>query len=159
MAEDVQGLLEKIHKDGIAKAQQEKEAMLSDAKKEAVRLVAEAKAQADELIRKAQSETQAAQEKANAAIRQAARDTVIALKADLLAKLNTVAHSCVSETVNPEVMKQIVLKMADAYGKEGRRFYRRYYISGFGAQALRPEIHFRHPSHPRKQPRLGLLHP
>ena len=119
MAEDVQGLLEKIHKDGIAKAQQEKEAMLSEAKKEAARLVAEAKTQADELIRKAQAETQAAQEKANEAIRQAVRDAVIALKADLLAKLNTVAHSCVSETVNPEVMKQIVLKMADAYGKEG----------------------------------------
>lgn len=120
MAEDVQGLLEKIHKDGIAKAQQEKEAMLAEAKKEAARLVSEAKTQADELIRKAQTETQATQEKANAAIRQAARDMVIALKADLLARLNTVAHSCVSETVNPEIMKQIVLKMADAYGKGGR---------------------------------------
>ena len=34
MAEDVQGLLEKIHSDGIAKAQQEKEAIIAAAKKE-----------------------------------------------------------------------------------------------------------------------------
>ena len=46
MAEDVQGLLDKIHKDGIAKAQQEKEAIIAAAKEEAARIVAESKEQA-----------------------------------------------------------------------------------------------------------------
>ena len=117
MAEDVQGLLEKIHNDGIAKAQQEKEAIISEAKKEAARIVAEAKEQASELIAKADTDVKADQEKANAAIRQAARDAVIALKSDLLNKLNAAAHACIGEAMTPEVMKQIILKMAESYGK------------------------------------------
>lgn len=118
MAEDVQSLLDKIHQDGIAKAQQEKETIISEAKKEAARIVAEAKTQAEELQKKAQAEAAAGQEKANAAIRQAARDAVIALKADLLAKLNAVAHSCIGEAMTPEVMKQIILTMAQSYAKD-----------------------------------------
>ena len=117
MAEDVQGLLEKIHNDGIAKAQQEKEAIISEAKKEAARIVAEAKEQAAELIADADANAKAGQEKANAAIRQAARDAVIALKSDLLNKLNAAAHSCIGEAMTPDVMKQIILKMAESYGK------------------------------------------
>ncbi len=118
MAEDVQGLLDKIHNDGIAKAQQEKEAIIAAAKKEAAQIVADAKAQAEELKKTAQSEAKAGEEKANAAIRQAARDAVIALKADLLNKLNTVVRSCIGEAMTPDVMKQIILTMAQSYGKD-----------------------------------------
>jgi len=118
MAEDVQGLLEKIHNDGIAKAQQEKEAIIAAARKEAAQIVADAKNQAEELIRKAQTEVLADEKKSNAAIRQAARDAVIALKADLLNKLNAVVHSCIGEAMTPEVMKQIILTMAQSYGKD-----------------------------------------
>lgn len=118
MAEDVQGLLDKIHNDGIAKAEQEKEAIIAAAKGEAARIVAEAKEQAENLKKSAQAEAQADQDKANAAIRQAARDAVIALKADLLAKLNAVVHSCIGEAMTPEVMKQIILTMAQSYAKD-----------------------------------------
>ena len=118
MAEDVQGLLDKIHNDGIAKAEQEKEAIIAAAKEEAARIVAEAKEQAENLKKSAQTEAQAGQDKANAAIRQAARDAVIALKADLLAKLNAVVHSCIGEAMTPEMMKQIILTMAQSYAKD-----------------------------------------
>ena len=118
MAEDVQGLLDKIHNDGIAKAEQEKEAIIAAAKEEAARIVTEAKEQAENLKKSAQTEAQAGQDKANDAIRQAARDAVIALKADLLAKLNAVVHSCIGDAMTPEVMKQIILTMAQSYGKD-----------------------------------------
>ena len=118
MAEDVQGLLDKIHNDGIAKAEQEKEAIIAAAKEEAARIVAEAKEQAENLKKSARTEAQAEQDKANAAIRQAARDAVIALKADLLAKLNAVVHSCIGDAMTPEVMKQIILTMAQSYAKD-----------------------------------------
>ena len=117
MAEDVQGLLEKIHSDGIAKAEQEKEAILTAAKQEAAEIVAAAKAEAETLVRNARSEAEADQRKASDAIRQAARDAVIALKTDLLTRLNNVAKSCVGEAMTPEVMEQIILKMSEGYGK------------------------------------------
>ena len=118
MAEDVQGLLDKIHQDGIAKAQQEKDAIIAAAKKEAAQIIADAKAKAEDLQKKAQAEAAAGQDKANAAIRQAARDTVIALKTDLLTKLKNVTRSCIAEAMTPEVMKQIILTMAQAYAKD-----------------------------------------
>lgn len=118
MAEDVQGLLEKIHSDGILKAQQEREAIIASAKKEAAEIVASAKAQAEEFTCKAQADAKAEQVKSNAAIKQAARDAVIALKADLLARLNAVARACIGEAMTPEVMKQIILEMAKAYGTD-----------------------------------------
>ena len=118
MAEDVQGLLDRIHQDGIAKAQQEKDAIIAAARKEAAQIIADAKAQAEDLKKKAQSDAAADQDKANAAIRQAARDAVIALKADLLAKLNSVAHSCIGEAMTSDVMKQIILTMAQSYAKD-----------------------------------------
>jgi len=118
MAEDVQGLLEKIHHDGIEKAQQEKEAIIAAAKKEAAQIVSDAKSEAEAFKRNAEKEVAADREKADAAIRQAARDTVIALKADLLAKLNAVVHACIGAAMTPEVMKEIILKMADSYGKD-----------------------------------------
>ena len=117
MAEDVQGLLEKIHSDGIAKAEQEKEAILTAAKQEAEAIVAAAKAEAETLARNAQAQADASSRKASEAIRQAARDTVIALKADLLTRLNAVTKACIGEAMTPEVMEQIILKMAESYGK------------------------------------------
>ena len=117
MAEDVQGLLEKIHNDGIAKAEQEKEAILAAAKQEAAGIVAAAKAEAETLARNAQAEAEASSRKAAETIRQAARDTVLALKTDLLARLNAVVKTCVGESMTPEVMEQIILKMAESYGK------------------------------------------
>lgn len=115
MTEDVQGLLEKIHNEGISKAQQEKDAIIAQAKEEALAIVAKAQTEADEMLRKAGDEIASDRRKADDAMRQAARDIVISLKADLLKKLNAVAQACVTEAMTPEVMAQIVLEMAKNY--------------------------------------------
>ena len=47
MAEDIQGLLEKIHTDGIQKAETEKAAIIASAREEAARIIAAAKAEAE----------------------------------------------------------------------------------------------------------------
>lgn len=40
---------------------------------------------------------------------------MIALKADLLAKLNAVARDCAAKAMTPDLMGQIILEMAKAY--------------------------------------------
>lgn len=118
MAEDIQGLLEKIHSDGIQKAEKEKAAIIADARAQAAKIIEEAKSQAETFVRKSEETARANEEKGNAAIRQAARDAVIALRADLLAKLNSVAHDCVGEAMKPELMEQIILQLAASYVKD-----------------------------------------
>lgn len=115
MAEDLQGLLNKIHTDGIQKAEEEKAAIIADAKKEAAKIIADAKAQAETDSEKAKAFAAAEQDKAFKAIQQASRDAVIALKADLLAKLNAVARDCAAKAMTPGLMGQIILEMAKAY--------------------------------------------
>ena len=114
MAEDLQGLLNKIHTDGIQKAEEEKAAIIADAKKEAAKIIADAKAQAETDSEKAKAFAAAEQDKAFKAIQQASRDAVIALKADLLAKLNAVARDCAAKAMTPGLMGQIILEMAKA---------------------------------------------
>lgn len=118
MSEDVQGLLEKIHSEGIVKAQQERDTILNSAREEAEKIIKEAKAKAASFSAKAKADAEADQKKAADAIRQAARDAVIALRADLLAKLKAVTHECIGEAMTPEVMKQIILEMAKTYGQD-----------------------------------------
>lgn len=85
------------------------------AKKEAAKIIADAKAQAETDSEKAKAFAAAEQDKAFKAIQQASRDAVIALKADLLAKLNAVARDCAAKAMTPDLMGQIILEMVKAY--------------------------------------------
>lgn len=115
MSENIQSLLNKIQQDGVAKAEEEKARIIAEAKAEAARIIADAKAQAAAMEKEAANNAKADQERANAAIAQAARDAVIALRSDLLARLNVVARECVNGAMTPEVMSSIIQEMAKNY--------------------------------------------
>jgi len=85
--EDLQGILEKINRDGVEKANAAAAQILADAKAKAA---AVAKAAAEEAARvKAEAEKSAAASSARAAetIRQAARDTVLKVESSVTAML------------------------------------------------------------------------
>ena len=50
-------------------------------------------------------------------IKQAARDIIIALKSDLLAKLSAAVKECTSAALTEDVMGNIILEMAKGYAK------------------------------------------
>ena len=115
MAEELQGLLDKIQTEGIEKAESEKSRIIADAKAEAARIVAEAKQQAEAIVKKAGEEAEVSEAKGAAAIRQAARDVIIALRSDIEARLRKLTADCVGDAMTPELMSQIVLEMVKAY--------------------------------------------
>ena len=115
MAEELQGLLDKIQTEGIEKAESEKSRIIAEAKAEAARIVGEAKKQAEEIVKKASEEAEVSEAKGSAAIRQAARDVVIALRADIENRLRKLTADCVGQAMTPELMGQIILEMVKAY--------------------------------------------
>lgn len=115
MAEELQGLLDKIQTEGIEKAESEKSRIIADAKAEAAKIIAEAKNQAETIVKKAEEDAEVSQAKGAAAIRQAARDVIIALRSDIETRLRKLAADCVGDAMTPEVMGQIVLEMVKAY--------------------------------------------
>ena len=80
MAEELQSLIERINRDGVAKAKAEADQIVAAAKEQAASLVRAAKAEADQHAAAAKEEEKAAAARAEETLRQAARDAVISVE-------------------------------------------------------------------------------
>ncbi|OGV32055.1 MAG: hypothetical protein A2020_14115 [Lentisphaerae bacterium GWF2_45_14] len=115
MAEDIQGLLQRIHDEGLKKADTEKEKIISDANIQADSILKKAREEADSIVKKAAEEAAGSEARAKAAIKQAARDIILSLKEDLMARLNKVVKGSIDEAMTAEFMGKILLEMLKNY--------------------------------------------
>lgn len=115
MAEELQGLLNRIQTEGIEKAEAEKAEIIGNAKAEAAKIIEKAKEEAASIVKKANEEAEISVSKGNAAIRQAARDVLIALRADIEARLKSLVTESIGKAMPPDVMGKIILEMVKAY--------------------------------------------
>lgn len=112
MAEELQGILDKINANGIKKAQAAGDEIINAAKLEAEKIIADAKAQADAEIKRAASEAEALQKRSESAISQAARDLVLALRSEMETRINRAVFGCVAQTLTPEFMAELIRELA-----------------------------------------------
>ncbi len=119
MSEDLKNLLDKIEKDGVAKAEAEKERILAEAKKEAKSIVEKAKLEAEAVIKKAKEDEAFNRERGEAAVRQAARDVALALEVEIKERLQRVVKACVDESMTPELMGKLIVEMQKKHLEEG----------------------------------------
>ncbi|MFA7229679.1 MAG: hypothetical protein WC071_00260 [Victivallaceae bacterium] len=117
MAEELQGLLEKIHHEGLKKADDEKDKIVAAAKKDAEKIIAQAKIEADGIRKKAEDDAASLEKRAKTAVHQAARDIILKLKDELQSRLSNIIRGNAEDAMTPEYMGGIILKMADAFNK------------------------------------------
>lgn len=117
MAEELQQLLNRINDDYLKKAESEKDTLIANAKDEAAKIIAAAEAAAE--ARKAEAEAAAAgfQARAEAAAKQAARDVVLALHAELQARMERAVGQAAAGALTPEFMAGIIQELAAAFIK------------------------------------------
>ena len=115
MSEELQSLLEKIQEDGVKKADTERDKIITAAKEEAAKIKSDAEKKAAEIVKKAEEEAKRNEERAASTIRQAARDAVIALNAELRERLETVVKECVGDAMTPKMMGGLILEMYKKY--------------------------------------------
>ena len=109
--EDLQGLLEKINRDGIEKADAEAKKIIADAQAKADAIVKEALAAAEKSKADADRESAASAERAAETIRQCARDVVIGVKDAVTALLETLLAKNVDRALADErTSTQIVIE-------------------------------------------------
>ncbi len=99
MAEELKHLIEQIQKEGVEKANEQAETIISQAKDKAAKLVAEAEEKAHAILRKAKDESEAFAERSVKTLEQAARDLLI-----------TVGQGCekvATETLGKQVEKTL----------------------------------------------------
>lgn len=112
-SEGVQNLIDRIRDQGVQAAQSEAERLLSAARKQAAEIVAKAKAEADAERAQAKQEIEAHRAASMDALQLAARDTVLDLKARVVARFEEfVKRLVVSATHDEQLIRDIVLVLA-----------------------------------------------
>lgn len=109
----VQDLIDRIRGQGVQAAQQQAGQILQDARRQAAEIVAQAKAEAEAERAKAHAEIEAHRKATQDALQLAARDTVLDLKARVMARFEEfVKRLVVSATRDEEIVRSIVLVLA-----------------------------------------------
>lgn len=119
MADELQALLERINQDGVTKAEQERDRILSEARNQAERIVKDAKAKAETIVADAREESELLVSKGKDSLRQAARDILLSLRQALQERMQAVAKAAVASDVDAEALAEMIGQMADRYMESG----------------------------------------
>lgn len=115
----VQLLIEQIRDQGVQAARDEAERLLRDARSQAAAIIAEARAEAETERVKARAEIEAHRAASLDALQLAARDTVLELKARVIARVEEfVKRLVVSATRDKELVRNLVLVLAGHAAEE-----------------------------------------
>lgn len=118
MAEDLQGLLQRIHDEGIKKVDAERDQLLAEARRQADELLRQARSEHDRLLTEARQESAKLVQAGEDKLRQAARDVVIALEHELKQLLTNLARQSVARTMDPAFLGELLLALAKAYASQ-----------------------------------------
>ena len=106
----LQELIDKIKKDGIASAEQEANTIKENARKEADSIIADAKAKAESIIKEAQTENARLEKVSIDAIKQASRNLLISFRDGISSELSAIIESMRSNIlgrVSSDISSQI----------------------------------------------------
>ena len=119
MAEELQHLIERIRKEGVESGEKAAESLVAEAKQKAAKIVADAQKQAKDRVVKAETDSAAFAERGRATLRQAARDLLISIHSSVSDVVGGIANAKLDEALTPDLMAQMLLKLAEAYARDG----------------------------------------
>lgn len=111
MTEDIKGLIAKIQQEGIGVAQEKAKDIQAQAQAQADTIIAQAQAQADTIINQAKTEIAKMQKSADASLKQAGRDLLLSLRAEVEAILKQLILKQVRESLDPAQLRDILNKL------------------------------------------------
>ena len=118
MAEELQSLLEKIQNDGIQKAEAERDAIIAAAQAKADEIIKNAEEKAKALREVAEADVALTSQRAENSIRQAARDIVLKLKAELEERLRRTISASAKAAMTPEFMAELIRELAKEFAQD-----------------------------------------
>ncbi|MCR5415006.1 MAG: hypothetical protein K6F50_09825 [Kiritimatiellae bacterium] len=120
MSEDLQGLLEKINRDGVEKARAQADAILAEAKEKAAAIVKAANEEAAKAKADAQKAAADYASRAADTVRQAARDTVISVKDAVSALLEKIlAKDVEAALADPAAVAALAAETVKGFAAKG----------------------------------------
>lgn len=121
MSEKLKALTDKIYLEGIEKAKQESENLISSAQQKAKKIVDEANNKANEIITKANDEAESHKKKVEAEIKLASQKAIATLKQQIsgLITENIIEKPVAQSFNNPETTAKILVTIAQALRQVG----------------------------------------
>ncbi|NLG35755.1 MAG: ATPase [Lentisphaerae bacterium] len=119
MAEELQHLIERIRKEGVESGEKAADSLVAEAKKKAAGIVADAQKQAKDMVEKAEKDSEAFAVRGKQTLQQAARDLLISIGGSVGDVVGGIVNEKLDQALTPEIMGQMLVKLAEAYGKGG----------------------------------------
>ena len=115
MPENLEGLIEKIHEEGVRAAENKAKDIEGEAKLKAQAIVDKAEKNAEKIIAETKNEVARLEKSGEASLRQAGRNLIISLKKEIESLLNKLITLEVREELSPEVMTKSISTLIKNY--------------------------------------------
>jgi V/A-type H+-transporting ATPase subunit E len=119
MEVQLQELIDKIKSKGIKQAEAEAEKIITNAEKQAKKITDQAKHEAKQLVEKAKREISSFQAAADHTLKQAGRDLLLSLKAQIGALFDAVLTQEVQSVLKGKILEDILLAVVNGWVKKG----------------------------------------
>ena len=113
----LQELIDKIKKDGVAAAEKESAKIIAASEKKAESIIADAEAKAEQIIKSAKSETEKMEKASEEAIIQAGRNMLLSFKDSLVAELDKIVQAETAKAVTKDVLAKLIPETVKAWAK------------------------------------------
>ena len=113
----LQELIDKIKKDGIANAESEAQKIIAEAEKKAQSIIADAEEKSQEIIKNAKAETSKMEKASEEAIIQAGRNMLLSFKDSLLSELNGLVQAETEKASTKDVLAKLIPETVKAWSK------------------------------------------
>jgi len=118
MAEELQHLIDRIHREAIQKSESEAARIVAQAKEKAAAHIKEAEERARALLEKAEKDSQVFVERGIKTLEQAARDLLITVGQGVEKILDEIVSEATKQALDPDTLKRMMLPLAQAYSSE-----------------------------------------
>lgn len=108
-------LIDRIKKDGVAAAEDEATAILESAKAEAEKIISEAKAKADKIMADAKNENERTVKSGEDALRQAGRNLLISFRESVTKEIGAIVGNKVSEVYSSDDFAKLIINAVQCW--------------------------------------------
>jgi len=118
MEVELKNLIDKIKTEGVEQATAEAQTLTAEANQKAEKIIEEAKAKADNIETEARAAADAHSKNTDKALKQASRDTLLALRERVVEFFERVVRDKVREELSPKILTDIIAKAVEHCVKE-----------------------------------------
>jgi V/A-type H+-transporting ATPase subunit E len=118
MSSDLQGLIDRIRKEGVEQAESEAGDLLTEARRKAGAILRQAEIDAQALRDRARAEAAAFEEQGRQTLAKTARDLIMMVQQAVERSLAAVIHQKVAAAMDPDLLRDLIPRVVEAYLKQ-----------------------------------------